>query len=285
MYAQVEELKQSSSQIAMDLERERQNNETLKSSNVKLTMDLSNANKTIKKLEKSQAELIEYMDKFEDHYKRKKKQFEDEFKRLSENNEELKTKVMQLKIRNRQDIEELNFAKEKIKTTNCENQLLKNQIEDIKRTINAMPIMENTSMHDSNFMSFAKLKNIASSTPKPKFIDDSLVKYTSPGLRTRDVLREFNRPEQDYLSRRFSVESFSRGSSASSNIGMMPGLNRFKTISENEFEEPRVNQKFLKDNFAVASKLASTLQARYRQVKPDLKSSYPLEILPLREQG
>jgi len=64
------------------------------------------------------------------------------------------------------------------------------------------------------------------------------------------------------------------------------GFNRFNAISENEFEEPSVNQKFLQlqqDNPINAMKRLSSLQDRNTKVQPHLRSSYALENLPADE--
>ncbi len=97
--------------------------------------------------------------------------------------------------------------------------------------------------------------------------------------------------QNDDISRRFSIDSFSRGSSAvcgsssminhSINVGSyqnMPALNRFNAISENEYEEPSNNHKSLQlaDNTNAVRRL-STLQTRNKQQKPHLQSSYALE--------
>jgi hypothetical protein len=103
-----------------------------------------------------------------------------------------------------------------------------------------------------------------------------------------------NQISQDDFSRRYSIDSFSRGpnsallnpttpslGSTSINVGSfsnVPSFNRFNTISENEYEEPSINQKFFQysDN-SNAMRRISTLQTRNKQVKPHLQSSYALE--------
>ena len=95
----------------------------------------------------------------------------------------------------------------------------------------------------------------------------------------------------DDMSRRFSIDSFSRGASAgcsnssmvnhSINVGSfqsIPALNRFNAISENDCEEPTNNHKSfqLSDNTNAVRRL-STLQTRNKQQKPHLQSSYALE--------
>ena len=95
------------------------------------------------------------------------------------------------------------------------------------------------------------------------------------------------------LSRRYSIDSFSRGAGGSGvgsapslgnstiNVGSfnnVPSFNRFNTISENEYEEPSINQKFFQVNDnANALRRISTLQTRNKQQKPHLQSSYALE--------
>jgi len=122
----------------------------------------------------------------------------------------------------------------------------------------------------------------ALSTPKlqaknGKFLDDSLLRFTSPELGTRDVLSEMNTGNDDF-SRRCSIDSFSRNQANATMV--MPTFNRFNTISENEFEEPSINQKFLQaSNEENGSRRLSTLQIRNQQSKPHLKSSYPLELV------
>jgi hypothetical protein len=82
----------------------------------------------------------------------------------------------------------------------------------------------------------------------------------------------------DNDSRRYSMDSFARVSA--SNSSTLPAFNRFNAISENEFEEPSINQKFLQiDNSQVQMHRLSTLQIRNQQSKPHLKSSYALESL------
>ena len=129
------------------------------------------------------------------------------------------------------------------------------------------------------------------STPKVqiqnKFYDDSFQKFTSPSLGTGSgdhVFGENDIPDADF-SRRFSIDSFSRNSMANQNNVTM-GFNRFNTISENEFEEPSVNQKFLVngDNSHMAQRRLTQIHARNQQTKPHLKSSYALEQLPVSSE-
>jgi hypothetical protein len=113
-----------------------------------------------------------------------------------------------------------------------------------------------------------------------RFSDDSFHKFTSPSLGTNDQFgSEFpDMPDHD-ISRRFSIDSFSQTNQ--NNVTM--GFNRFNTISENEFEEPSINQKFLGsgENTQMAQRRLTQIQARNQQTKPHLKSSYALEQLPL----
>ena len=126
------------------------------------------------------------------------------------------------------------------------------------------------------------------STPKSKFYDDQHVKYSSPELRTNYNINNLN---QDDISRRFSIDStnFKNSNSNianSSACSIAGGFNRFNAISENEFEEPSVNQKFLQlqqDNPINAMKRLSSLQDRNNKVQPHLRSSYALEDLPADE--
>lgn len=114
------------------------------------------------------------------------------------------------------------------------------------------------------------------STPKSKFYDDSFVKYTSPDLRTNEPFQEqFN---QDDMSRRFSIDSFSRSGNNNATM-VVPSFNRFNAISENEFEEPDINQKsFHIESSTNGLHRLSTLQTRNLQTKPHLKSSYALDF-------
>lgn len=59
---------------------------------------------------------------------------------------------------------------------------------------------------------------------------------------------------------------------------MMPSFNRFNAISENEFEEPDINQKSFHIETTQNLHRLSTLQIRNLQTKPHLKSSYALEV-------
>jgi hypothetical protein len=127
------------------------------------------------------------------------------------------------------------------------------------------------------------------STPKNKFsMDDQHVKYSSPELRTNFNIQNIN---QDDISRRFSIDSFKNSNTNLSNssvnaCSLAGGFNRFNAISENEFEEPSVNQKFLQlqqDNPINAMKRLSSLQDRNTKVQPHLRSSYALENLPADE--
>ena len=126
------------------------------------------------------------------------------------------------------------------------------------------------------------------STPKPinqnRFFDDSFHKFTSPSLGTNENFGEIEMPDGDF-SRRFSIDSFSRNSTANQNNVTM-GFNRFNTVFENEWEEPSNNQKFLQtgDNSQTAQRRLTQIQARNQQTKPHLKSSYALEQLPVNSE-
>ncbi len=118
------------------------------------------------------------------------------------------------------------------------------------------------------------------STPKMRFSDDSFHKFTSPSLGTNDQFgSDFPEMPDHDISRRFSIDSFSQGNQNNVTVG----FNRFNTISENEFEEPSINQKFLGngENSQLAQRRLTQIQARNQQTKPHLKSSYALEQLPL----
>lgn len=97
---------------------------------------------------------------------------------------------------------------------------------------------------------------------------------------------------QDDISRRFSIDSTnfknSNSNLANSSVNacsIAGGFNRFNAISENEFEEPSVNQKFLQlqENPMNAMKRLSSLQDRNNRLQPHLRSSYALENLPADE--
>ena len=64
----------------------------------------------------------------------------------------------------------------------------------------------------------------------------------------------------------------------------VPSFNRFNAISENEYEEPSLNQKYLQiqDSSLNLNRL-STLQTRNLKQKPHLKSSYALEMIHVNE--
>ena len=115
------------------------------------------------------------------------------------------------------------------------------------------------------------------STPKNKFYDDSFVKYTSPGSKEHVFGDETINAEE--ISRRYSIDSFSRSMNNQNQTTVMPSFNRFNAISENEFEEPDINQKsfHIPENTQNLHRL-STLQIRNLQTKPHLKSSYALEV-------
>lgn len=100
-------------------------------------------------------------------------------------------------------------------------------------------------------------------------------------MRTSEMF--FDTTNQDeMLSRRFSIDSFSRSSmnAQSQNATMMPQFNRFTTISENEFEEPDINRKSLHiEHPSTNVNRLSTLLIRNQQAKPHLKCSYALESM------
>ena len=125
-----------------------------------------------------------------------------------------------------------------------------------------------------------------------------LFDFYSPDLRTSSaqVKNVFN---QDDLSRRYSIDSYSHHgtgsmasyvpsiSNVSSNVGSIMPFNRFSAISENEYEEPSINQKFLQMQDpsvgSNADRRLTTLQTRNLKQKPHLKSSYAIEMLPASE--
>lgn len=128
------------------------------------------------------------------------------------------------------------------------------------------------------------------STPKRPFFDDHRIttKYTSPELRTQTDLNMFEPASNTDFgtasigagggpddSRRFSIDSFSRPSNITVNL---PQFNRFNTISENEFEEPDINQKSLELEMTGNLNRLSILQTRNQRAPPHLKSSYALEM-------
>jgi hypothetical protein len=85
-------------------------------------------------------------------------------------------------------------------------------------------------------------------------------------------------------SRRFSIDSF-RGASSTLSTTATPLIptaqmmaNRFNTISENEFEEPDINQKSLELEMNGNLNRLSILQTRNQRVPAHLKSSYALEM-------
>ena len=283
----IEEYRDRIKALTTDLQKENELNESLKASNTKANSDLVQKNKLIEDMLNQIKTMKEFNNKFEDHYKLKKKMFEeteqmnkdlklklDQFER--ENNE-LQSKVIQSETRNRSVIEESNFLREKVKTLAYENQQLKTQKDDLVKKISETPIVE-TGRESLAFNSI-KPKPAVLSTPKLKSVDDSYVKFTSPDLRTHDVFSEMN---NDDVSRRYSIDSFSRNANNASMSMVPPAFNRFNTISENEFEEPSINQKFLQiENHSGAMHRLSTLQTRNQQAKPHLKSSYALENLPV----
>lgn len=129
---------------------------------------------------------------------------------------------------------------------------------------------------------------LALCTPKGKSFDDQCVKYSSPDLRTSNSIPTYN---QDDISRRFSIDSFKNSNPSLANsssvnaCSIAGGFNRFNAISENEFEEPSVNQKFLQfqENSGNQFKRMSSLVERNNRCQPHLRSSYALENLPADE--
>ena len=86
--------------------------------------------------------------------------------------------------------------------------------------------------------------------------------------------------------RRFSMDSVaamranaSTQAAAAAAAAAAGGFNRFNAISEADFEEPNVNQKYLMLDHQAHTQQhrLSTLQTRNLQAKPHLKSSYALE--------
>jgi hypothetical protein len=86
------------------------------------------------------------------------------------------------------------------------------------------------------------------------------------------------------------MDSISKSSLASSRMGgagangtmMPPAFSRFSTISENEFEQPDINQKsFQIDTYSTRADRVSILKERNQQSKPHLQSSYALESMEM----
>lgn len=140
----------------------------------------------------------------------------------------------------------------------------------------------------------AAVASHALSTPK-RFLDDHRIgKYTSPELRTMSEQAFEPATNSDFGSlgsgiggiggmnggaddsRRYSIDSFSRGNSTVT--VSLPQFNRFNTISENEFEEPDINQKSLELEMNGNLNRLSILQTRNQRAPPHLKSSYALEM-------
>lgn len=125
------------------------------------------------------------------------------------------------------------------------------------------------------------------STPKPRirFADDSFQKFTSPSLGTNEQFGNSDFPEipDSDISRRFSIDSYSRGSQNGNNGTIM--FNRFNTISETDNEDIFKNEKSLVksegEHSQVAQRRLTEIHHRNKLTKPHLKSSYALEQLPV----
>jgi hypothetical protein len=273
--------------LTSQLQKENELNESLKALNAKANSDLVQKSKLADEMLNQIKTMKDFNNKFEDHYKLKKKVYEEteqmnkdlklKIDQWERENGELQNKVIQTESRNRYVVEEANFLREKVKTLVYENQQLKAQKDDLVKKISDTPIVE--SGRESLVFNGIKPKSAVLSTPKLKSVDDSYIKFTSPDLRTHEIFGEMN---NDDASRRYSIDSFSRNANNASMSMVPPAFNRFNTISENEFEEPSINQKFLQiENHSGAMHRLSTLQTRNQQAKPHLKSSYALENLPV----
>lgn len=197
-----------------------------------------------------------------------------------------------LAIQNRTLKEENQCYIEKANTLQFENKALTNQKDIIQKRL-----LQDQSMAEYQFQSNKASRDSILSTPvhstarkEPnskqfQAIDDSNVKYGSPTSASAHIMQSHN----DDFSRRFSIDSFSRGSAQfggslgnqSINVGSyqnMPAINRFNAISENDCEEPTNNHKFLQMSDSTnAMRRLSTLQIRNKQVPKHLQSSYALE--------
>jgi hypothetical protein len=290
------------------IEELKNTNEELKSKNIKLNAD----NQEIQTLMRKQTEQIngikDYSRKFEEHYQQRKQTFEQserDKKQLQNMVDSLEKNIAEYQEQQRILIQDLNCYKEKTKTAMFEAQQLKLQKDDLTKRINEMPVFDSSRIGsvDNTIPYSAKVKHTkfnTLSTPKRKCMDDSFVKYSSPELSSNPMRQSTAIPDE--LSRRFSIDSVATktiggsatisNSTISSGNAIMTSFNRFNTISESEFEEPHLNQKFLmqppsalpslsastNDLTADPNKRLSILQIRNQQAKPHLKSSYPLEI-------
>ena len=230
----------------------------------------------IQEIETMHKEMEQYAMKLDSHYKEKKKEYAESEKSW---NEKVKS-----------------FHEEKAFYINkCES--MKFEMEQLTKQKDCA----NKKLLADESLAFSYQQNKRSrdtilSTPKSKYMDDTEIKYTSPGLTSSQIIQS----NPDDMSRRFSIDSYSlRGSNnvsmanqsinAAGSFQNMPALNRFNAISENDGEDQYSLQKSIfpqqtaafqmndSTNSSNAMRRLSTIQTRNKQQKPHLQSSYALE--------
>lgn len=227
--------------------------------------------------------------------------------RLTQENTQLESRLVEMEHRCRQQNEEVTMWKEKTKTVEFENRQLKWQKDELTKKLASVSesdtvsdhritnstILTSTASKPTSYHPAAKASANFPETPKhvphhtsstSRFhhqhhnnnnnnnnFDDM---FKTPSI----IPNEYQNHNDDNL-RRYSVDSISTSRSSNTSTQIPPQFNnRFNTISENEFEEPTANMKFLvESNPAQQQHRLSTLQTRNQQSKPHLKSSYALE--------
>lgn len=131
---------------------------------IKLNCDLESKIKLNEELTAQNKSLRDYSTKYEEHYKQKKRIFEEtdtlnkdlkaQLEQSDRDLNELKMKVIQNEGRNRALVDELNFLKEKIKTVSFENQHLKSTKEDLMKKLSGVTMTD--SQFESASVKFAK---------------------------------------------------------------------------------------------------------------------------------